>query len=303
MKVCNAVAIVVILLAVSLIAMLTTGLVWEITGGKETPAPEAPKPTVASLHYAVEDAVSQETMMADMSALLKIPADVEPIIIGSADAYVPGRYKYVCSWEGGNDYEVEVCIYDNSFSYSVDNRPIVDGAVSLYLKDAIATENFTKGITVKDSLGNVISAVKSNDSMSFNNEAGTYSVTYTATDAVGHVFSFALDYIVTYPFAFNIENSNVVARISESSVIIDIDFDGAPLDKINLWVEDASGKKIAGIYSTIREKVDKATGEKTGEWEIVLRSHYYKKFAGQTIELSICSNYGKATFYVTVLDE
>lgn len=302
MKVCNAVAIVVILLAVSLIAMLTTGLVWEITGGKETPAPEAPKPTVASLHYAVEDAVSQETMMADMAALLKIPADVEPIIIGSADAYIPGRYKYVCSWEGGNDYEVEVCIYDNSFSYSVDNRTIVDGTVSLYLKDAIATENFTKGITVKDSLGNVISAVKSNDSMSFNNEAGTYSVTYTATDAVGHVFSFALDYVVTYPFAFTIDNPNVDAYTSEKYVTINIDFDDAPVGDISIWLEDATGKKIAGANYTKRQKVAE-DGTMLDEYEISLSSRYYKKFVGQTIELSVCSNYGKATFYVTVLDE
>ncbi len=303
MKLCNALAIIVILLALSLIVILSIGPDWSLMkNGGDNGAPEVQQPPTAALHYAVEASVSQETVESDIIKLLNIPANAEPLIIGEADMTTPGKHRLVCAWGGNNVYEVEVCVYDNSFTYSVDNKSIVDGTVSLYFEDALATQNFTKGITVKDSLGNVIPAVKSSDSMSFNNEIGTYSVFYTATDAAGHVFSFALDYIVTYPFSFNIDNPNVEARVSEKSVIVNIDFDDAPVDEIYLWLEDANGKKITGMYSTIRQK-EAENGEKLDEYEIVLRAHYYKKFVGQTIELSICSEYGKATFYVTVLDE
>ena len=303
MKEYNVVATIVLILALSLVLTLSIGAGLTIfnknTGNNG--APEAQLPEVASLHYKLEDAIDQQTIQADIIKLLNIPADVEPAIIGEADTATPGKYEFVCAWKGDNVRTVEVCVYDNTFSYSAGKKPIVNDSISLYYEDALATENFTKGITVKDSLGNNIQAVKSEDSMSFANAVGTYTVHYIAKDAAGHEFSFTLDYIVTYPFSFNIENPNVEVRASDKTVTIPVDFDNAPLDQINLWLEDANGKKIAGIYSTITQE-ENEDGTKGG-YIIILRAHYYKNFVGQTIELSVCSDYGKATFYVTVLDE
>lgn len=301
MKVCNTLAIIVAVLALSLIAVLTVSLVSPLIGGDDVAAPNLQKEQPLSLHYAVDGEVSQEKMLADLFSLLQIPANVQPSVIGSADLTAGGKYPLVCAWGNGNVREVEVCVYDNTFSYSVDYKDYDGETVKLEYKEALATENFTKGIHATDSLGNPMNITKDEKSMSFDNQDGIYDVYYNATDIVGHTFSFSVTYDVRYPFTFTI--SDATAYVSKSTVEIPVDFDGAPLDKINLWLEDGSGKKIAGIYSTIREKVDKNTGETTGEWEIVLRAHYYKKFVGQTIELSICSNYGKATFYVTVLDE
>lgn len=303
MKECNVAATIVLLLALSLVVTLSVGLGLTLANENNgnSGLPELQKPTPASLHYAAEANVAQATMKADIAKLLNVPSGAELSIIGTADLETSGKYVFICTWSGGETKEVEVFVYDNTFSYVVDNREIVDGTVSMYYEDALATNDFTKGITVKDSLGNVIQAVKSSDSMSFNNKVGIYTVSYTATDAAGQVFSFTLNYDVTYPFSFIIETPNVVVPASQKTVRIDVDFDGAPLDQINLWVEDSAGKKIAGLYSTITDKDDE--GNPLDGYQIILRSYYYAKFAGQTIELSICSDYGKATFYVTVLDE
>ena len=303
MKEYNVVATIVLILALSLVLTLSIGAgltIFNKNAGSNG-VPEAQLPEAASLHYKVEDAVDQKTIEADIMKLLNISADVDYTIIGEADTATPGKYEFVCAWKGDNLRTVDVCVYDNTFSYSVGKNPIEDNSVAIYYEDALATDNFTKGITVKDSLGNKIQAVKRDDSMSFENAVGTYTVHYIAKDAAGHEFSFTLDYVVTYPFSFNIENPNVEVRASDKTVTIPVDFDNAPLDQINLWLEDANGKKIAGIYSTITQE-ENEDGTKGG-YIIILRAHYYKNFVGQTIELSVCSDYGKATFYVTVLDE
>lgn len=302
MKVCNTLAIIVAVLALSLVAVLVVGLLPSILGNDNAATPEYPKMEPLALHYAVDANVSQETMMVDLVKLLQIPANVNPSVIGSANLTASGKYTLVCAWGNGNVREVDVCVYDDQFNYSVSYKDYDGETVKLEYKEALASENFTKGISVTDSLGNPLTVTKDEKSMSFDNKDGTFEVYYNATDAVGHKFSLLVTYEVRYPFAFNIFNPNVEARVSENSVIIDIDFDGAPLDQINLWLEDASGKKIAGIYSTIRQK-EADDGTKLDGYEIVLRAHYYKKFVGETIELAVCSNYGKATFFVTVLDE
>lgn len=301
MKVCNTLAIIVAVLALSLIAVLTVSLVSPLIGGNDDVAPNLQKAEPLSLHYAVDAEVSQEKLLADLVDLLKIPANVEPSVIGLADLNAGGKYPLVCAWGDGNVREVDVCVYDNQFNYSVNYKDYDGETVKIEYKEALASQNFTKGITATDSLGNPLTLTKDEKSMSFDNKDGTFLVYYNATDVVGHQFSFLVTYEVRYPFAFNIPNPNVEVRASDKTVTIPIDFDGAPLDQINLWLEDATGKKIAGLYSTITREQN-ADGTEGG-YIIILRAHYYKKFAGQTIELSICSDYGKATFHVTVLDE
>jgi hypothetical protein len=302
MKVCNTLAIIVAVLALSLIAVLTVSLVSPLIGGNDDVAPNLQKAEPLSLHYAVDAEVSQEKLLADLVDLLKIPANVEPSVIGLADLNAGGKYPLVCAWGDGNVREVDVCVYDNQFNYSVNYKDYDGETVKIEYKEALASQNFTKGITATDSLGNPLTLTKDEKSMSFDNKDGTFLVYYNATDVVGHQFSFLVTYEVRYPFAFNIPKTNIEVPASQKNVRIDVDFDGAPLDQINLWVEDSSGKKIAGLYSTITD-VDENGNKLDGYYQIILRSYYYAKFAGQTIELSICSDYGKATFYVTVLDE
>ncbi|MBO7273964.1 MAG: InlB B-repeat-containing protein [Clostridia bacterium] len=287
MKERNAVTTIFALLAVILVLTISLGVIIMLlldTDVVKTYLAEIKQSTTLSLNYIVDSSVSQETLKADILKLLKLSADEEVTVVGEVDLNTPGKYLLVYIWRG-NAREVEICVYDSSFEFVIDGGVVDGNTVYMDHETAVASQNFTKCIAFIDSIGNEMKVTKeANRAMDFNGKEGTYVVYYNPTDGAGQQFSLRVEYVVTSNHHISV--SDAVALTYQDAAEIPVDFDGVT----DAWLEDKNGK-ISNEYYEIKENA------------LVLKKAYYNEYLGKKISLKLCSNYGNATFYVSVLDQ
>ena len=245
--------------------------------------PGSSEPTVPTLHYAESAAVSEETMKGDLVKLLNLPEGTAVDVEGTFDLGTAGKYDLTCKW-GEKEEKVAVWVYSNFVTVSVDGKRVQGDKVNLQYQKAVASENFTKCITITDSLGNALAISKDERCMSFEDRAGSYLMYYNVTDAAGQTFTVRMVYIVTYDHQISV--SNAPAFTFEEVVEIPADFDGVS----DVWLEDDNGKIDTDHYQ-IKENA------------ILLNKSYYASFVGKRISLKACSEYSNSYFYLTVYDE
>ena len=276
--------------ALLLLVGIIVGVVILLVGNNGDVVPENPQesvPTTPVLCYDVEKGITEETLKADIANKLSIPEGTNFAIEGTYNLTASGKYTLTCKWtaEEGNEKKIDVWVYSNSVTVTVNGQAYNGETVYLDYETAAASQNFTKCITFIDSIGNEIKATtETKHSMSFNGKEGTYVVHYNSTDAVGHQFSVRVEYVVTSNHHISV--SDAVALTYQDAAEIPVDFDGVT----DAWLEDKNGK-ISNEYYEIKENA------------LVLKKAYYNEYLGKKIFLKLCSNYGNATFYVSVLDQ
>ena len=287
MKTCKILAFLLLTLAFCLGMMACNSTPKETTPGETTPeetTPEPTKPAPIALHYAADAKVSGEDMKADLAAELELPEGTALNVSETPDLTKAGKYQITCTW-GENERTVIVWVYKNSATFTLNGSRLVSGNVEMKFSQAQASENFTKGVVVKDCFDNVLQIEPDDRNMEFANKPGSYLVYYHATDAAGQKFSIRVIYEVE--FDYNIEATDTTALDYETSVTVPVDFDGAT----GIWLEDSNGQKINSKYYQIT--LD----------GIVLSKEYYAADAGSRVRLRVCSKSGYADFYLSVLDK
>ena len=254
----------------------------EETTPEELTTPHPPEIVLPPLHYAAEAGVTEEELKADIAELLELPEGTVFNIIGEFDLTTSGKYTLSCTWSE-EEQKIEVWVYDNYVNATVNGNPLEGDTVSLNYQEAVASKNFTRGITITDSLGNLLPFTKDDRCMSFENRAGSYLMYYNVTDVAGQTFSVRIVYDVTY--TYNMFVANGAALTFEDSASFAADFDGAT----DVWLEDASGKIDAALYE-IQEEA------------IVLKKEYYSAFVGKKVAIKVCSESGMTYFYVSAYD-
>ena len=250
-----------------------------------TPVPEAPiGPAV--LHYASEAYVTEETMKADIAKQLNIPEETAFSVEGNFNLTKSGKYELTCKWDE-SEQSVLVCVYDNYSTVEINGKVYMNNnsAISMKYQKAVASDDFTKCITITDSIGNQLVVTKEARSMSFEDKAGKYLVFYTAVDGAGHQFNVRVLYNVTCDHQITVEDG--FAFTFEDSAKFSADFDGVT----EIWLEDDKGNKIDATHYYMDDNA------------LVLKKSYYGAFLGQKIAIKVCSEYSSDYFYATVYDE
>ena len=247
------------------------------------------------LHYASEARVTEATMKEHIAKELHLPDGTEFIVEGAFDLTKSGKYTLVCKWNVINEdeeteekeKEVSVWVYDNDSTVEVNGEiyTVNTGTISMNYQKAVASENFTKCITITDSLGNQMTVIKESRSMSFEERAGKYLVFYTAVDGAGHQFNVRVLYDVTCEHQITVENGS--AFTFEDVAKFSANFDGVT----EIWLEDSKGNKIDAQHYYM-----------DGD-SLVLKKSYYGAFLGKRIAIKVCSEYSSDYFYATVYDE
>lgn len=236
------------------------------------------------LHYAAEKGVTEATMKADIAKKLSIPEGTDVAIEGTYDLATAGKYTLTCKWNA-TEAQVDVWVYSNSVNVTVDGKAYNGEVIYFNYQKASASQNFTTCITFTDSIGNQLAVSKeSGRSMSFAGKEGTYVVYYNPTDAAGHKFSVRVEYVVTFEHSISVLDA--LALTYEDVAEIPVDFDGAT----GVWLEDNKGKVDPAHYE-IKENA------------LVLKKSYYQSYVGKKLSLKLCSEYGNASFYLSVFDE
>lgn len=256
----------------------------ETTTPQQPITPEQPpEVTVPTLHYVAGADVTEEKLHTDIAKALELPVGIVFDVNGELDFTKSGKYNITCKW-GIKEAEVAVWVYANYVNVTVDGKPVEGDQVSLNYQKAVASNNFTKCITISDCFGNALAFTVDNRSMRFENREGSYLMYYRVTDAAGQSFSVRMVYNVTY--AYNMFVANGVALTFEESASLYADFDGAT----DIWLEDANGKIDPALYE-IQENA------------VVLKKEYYEAFTGSRVAIQACSNNGSTYFYVSTYDE
>ena len=256
----------------------------ETTTPQQPITPEQPpEATVPTLRYVAGADVTEEKLHTDIAKALELPVGIVFDVNGELDFTKSGKYNITCKW-GIKEAEVAVWVYANYVNVTVDGKPVEGDQVSLNYQKAVASNNFTKCITISDCFGNALAFTVDNRSMRFENREGSYLMYYRVTDAAGQSFSVRMVYNVTY--AYNMSVANGVALTFEESASLYADFDGAT----DIWLEDANGKIDPALYE-IQENA------------VVLKKEYYEAFTGSRVAIQACSNNGSTYFYVSTYDE
>ena len=249
---------------------------------EETTVPSSP--THSLLQYDLEKGVTEETLRADIAKQFAIAEGTDLTLEGDYNLSAAGKYTITCKWEK-NEKQIDVFVYSNSYSVTIDGKPYTGETVSLNYQKAVASQNFVNCIKITDSVGNEMQVTKEeNRSMSFTGKEGMYLVHYNAVDAVGHQFVIRVLYVVAFDHSISV--SNAVALIYEDVAEIPMNLDGAT----GVWLEDENGK-VSAEYYEIKEN------------SLVLKNAYYASQVGKKLSLKLCSEYGNANFYLYVFDE
>ena len=267
-----------ILAAIGVAMLLCLGMM----ACNEVPEPQPTPDQNPVLNYSANAPVTADTIKADVAKLLNLPEGAVFEVTGRVDFTNPDKYTVTCRWEAG-EQNVDVCVFANTISVTIDGKPYDGEAIHLNYNKAAASENFTNCITITDSLGNALSISKDKKSMSFADREGSYLVYYNVTDAAGQSFSVRVIYEVTYTHYISVANG--IALVFENDATIAADFDGAT----DVWLEDANGKIDASLYE-IKEN------------SILLKKEYYESFLGKRVAIKACSEHGGSYFYVSVYD-
>ena len=233
------------------------------------------------LHYAAAAGVTEDALKGDIVELLKLEEGTAVNVSGDYSLTESGKYTVTCKWNETEAKQVAIWVYANSVSFTVDGRAPEGDTVHLNYNKAVLSQNFTKYITITDSLGNVLSFTKGDKCMSFEDRAGNYLVNYVATDAAGQTFHIRVVYNVTYNSYISVANG--AALTFEEGATFAADFDGAT----DVWLEDENGKIDPALYE-IRET------------SIFLKKAYYDAFVGKRVAVKVCSANGYSYFYVSV---
>ena len=274
--------------ALSLIVAVVVGVI-SINNGllpsqKEEGTTVPSSPTHSLLQYDLEKGVTEEALRADISKQFAIAEGTDLTLEGDYNLSAAGKYTITCKWEK-NEKQIDVFVYSNSYSATIDGKPYNGENVYLNYQKAVSSQNFVNCIQFTDSVGNVMQARKDeNRSMSFTGKEGMYLVHYNAADAVGHQFVIRVLYVVAFDHAISV--SNAVALVYEDVAEIPMNLDGAT----EVWLEDKNGK-VSTEYYEIKENL------------LVLKHTYYASQAGKKIHLKLCSEYGNADFYLSVFNE
>ena len=268
------------ILAAIVVAML---LCLGMMACNEVPGPQPTPDKNPVLNYSANAPVTADTIKADVAKLLNLPEGAVFEVTGRVDFTNPDKYTVTCRWEAG-EQNVDVCVFANTISVTVDGKPYDGEAIHLNYNKAAASENFTNCITITDSLGNALSISKDKKSMSFADREGSYLVYYNVTDAAGQSFSVRVIYDVTYINYISVANG--AALTFEEGATFAADFDGAT----DVWLEDANGKIDASLYE-IQEDT------------ILLKKDYYDALVGKKVAIKACSENGGTYFYVSVYDK
>lgn len=229
------------------------------------------------LHYAAEAGITEDAMQADIAELLGLSEETEIVVSGKFDLSKPGKYPITCKWDNKEE-NTEIWVYANSINVTVDGKKIEGDTVHLNFKKAVESDNFTKCITITDSLGNVLSFAKDSRCTPFENREGSYLMYYPVTDAAGQKFTVRVVYDVTYEYHISVQNG--IALTFENAAVFSADFDGAT----NVWLEDENGKIDPALYE-IKEDA------------IVLNNKYYNGLVGKKVAIKVCSENGLTYFY------
>ena len=277
--------IILVLLALALcLAMAACNL---SNGESTTPEETTPQPDKLSpvtLHYAKGAEVDEAAVKAELVSLWNLPEGTELNVSGTFDITTSGKYEITCTLNG-EEQKVAIWVYANSANFYLNGQPLVDGNTKMKFLEAKTSENFTKGVTAVDSLGNELKIELDKRNMTFENKIGSYLMYYHATDAAGQTFTVRVIYELE--FDYNMTATDTNAYYNEDSVSISVDFDGAT----DVWLEDSNGNRIDQKYYQISLA------------SIVLSKDYYKAYTGNRIRLRICSESGYTDVYVQVLSE
>ena len=249
-----------------------------------TPEQTPTEPTVPILYYTAEQEVDEARLKADIAAELELPEGTALNYTGVLNLAVAGKYQITCTW-GENEQKVMVWVYGDSATFTLNGQPLSDGNVTMKFLAAQASENFTKGVAVTDSIGNALELKLDDRNMEFVGKPGSYLAYYHATDAVGQEFTVRVIYEVE--FDYNIKATDATALNFDTSVAIPVELDGAA----DIWLEDSKGQKIDKKYYQIT--LD----------SIVLSKEYYAADAGSRVRLRVCSPSGYSDFYLSILDK
>ena len=266
--------------------VLTVCLAVAACGNKdENTAPNVNTDTnIPVLHYAAEAGVTEDALKADIVKLLQLANGTAINISGDYNLTKSGKYTVTCKWNENETKQVAIWVYANFVSFTVDGKSPEGDTVHLNYNKAVASENFTKCITITDSLGNVLSFKKGDKCMPFENRDGNYLMNYVVTDAAGQTFTVRVVYEVTYNSYISVANGP--ALTFEESAKFSADFDGAT----DVWLEDANGKIDPALYE-IQEAA------------ILLKKEYYEAFVGKKVAIKASSANGYSYFYISVYDK
>ena len=287
MKTCKVVTLIVLALVVCLTMVACNIFNTETTPEQTTPEQTTPQPdklSPATLHYAAGAEVDEAAVKADLVSLWNLPEGTELTVSGTFDIATSGKYEITCTLDN-EEQTVSIWVYANSATFYLNGTPLVDGNTTMKFLDARASENFTKGVTAVDSLGNELKIELDSRNMSFDDKIGSYLMYYHATDAAGQTFTVRVIYEIV--FDYNMVATDTNAYYNEDNVSISVDFDGAT----GVWLEDSNGNRIDQKYYQVSLA------------SIVLSKDYYKAYTGNRIRLRICSESGYTDVYVQVLSE
>ena len=234
------------------------------------------------LHYAAEAGITEDAVKADIAEFFGLSEETEIVVSGKFDLSKPGKYPITCKWDNKEE-NTEIWVYANSVNVTVDGKKFEGDTVHLNFKKAVESDNFTKCITITDSLGNVLSFAKDSRCTPFENREGSYVMYYPVTDAAGQKFTIRVVYDVTYECRISVQNG--IALTFENSAVFSADFDGAT----NVWLEDENGKIDPALYE-IKEDA------------IVLSKKYYSGLIGKKVAIKACSENGLTYFYFSTYD-
>ena len=262
MKICKVVTLIVLALVVCLTMVACNIFNTHTTPEQTTPEQTTPQPdklSPATLHYAAGAEVDEAAVKADLVSLWNLPEGTELTVSGTFDIATSGKYEITCTLDG-EEQAVSIWVYANSATFYLNGQPLVDGNTTMKFLDARASENFTKGVTAVDSLGNELKIELDSRNMKFDNKIGSYLMYYHATDAAGQTFTVRVIYEIV--FDYNMVATDTNAYYNEDSVSISVDFDGAT----GVWLEDSNGNRIDQKYYQVSLA------------SIVLSKDYYKNY-------------------------
>ena len=240
---------------------------------------------VKDIHVKVGEA-TDESLLEGVTATLANGNSVSVTFDkGDADYSVAGMYliKYTCA-ESKSYATARLYVYGDMVIY-LNDEEITTAAVTMKFSDAIDSNDFHRGIEVKDSFGKSLEVTVTENSDKFIARPDVYYVTYEATDACGQKFSKQVAYDVQNDGTFGVTNGTV--DYSDESVTLSVLL-GQSKDA---WLEDAEGNIIDSTKYDLTEN------------HLVIKPEVFQQLPVGDNEMTLVSKYGAKTFKLTVTDE
>lgn len=216
---------------------------------------------------------------------------VEVVFSDGAESVIPNVSSVDLSTAGQKDLtysygnkSVSVKVYVYGPIQATYGEGALQDSVNIPYSVALSSNDFTSGISFKDSFGKELTFQKQSGSDGFNRKSGEFRVTYQATDNANQTLTKTVTYNVSNDKNITVSPSS--AYSSDSGIFLTANMDGVE----NAWLEDGNGKVNPNYYEIMDDR-------------IYIDGAYFKNFPSGAKSLGVYSSLGQKDFNLNIKEE